>query len=83
MFYVAFASASDRFLFWLREKIFKLTKTKGHISRAVRRNWAQLRYAKKDSIKILRKMYKSKTDVHLRRKRLKIKKALGIVGESL
>ena len=43
----------------------------------------QLKYAKADSLKLLRKMYYSRNAVSLSRKRLKIQKMLAIVGEQL
>jgi len=83
MFYTSFISASNKHIEWLREEIFKRLKIKGHITKAKRVNYYyQLKYAKSDSLKILKKIYPSKKhSVCLSRKRLKINQALGIIGE--
>ncbi|MBM3260953.1 hypothetical protein FJY93_00890 [Candidatus Kaiserbacteria bacterium] len=83
MFYLTFVSASPLFINWLRENIARLSGARGHISGAKRGVLYQLRYAKKDALVILKKMYKKKEVVCLRRKRLKIEEMLRIVGESL
>jgi hypothetical protein len=80
MFYTEFCSASPEFIRWLRQKINKLANISGHITTAgKKRIMQQLKYAKKDSLILLRKMYYSKRNFFLSRKRLKIDKALGIV----
>ncbi|MEK7516149.1 MAG: LAGLIDADG family homing endonuclease [Patescibacteria group bacterium] len=81
MFYTAFASASRAHLDWIREEIFRTLGACGHVTRA--KQVCQLRYAKTESLKILRKMYHQDTVVCLRRKRLKILNALSIIGEQL
>ncbi|MBU6414794.1 hypothetical protein KGQ34_00930 [Patescibacteria group bacterium] len=83
MFYAALASASKEFVAWVRGELFKKLRIKGHLSRDARRGIYQLRYGKKESMKMLRKMYYHDKIVCLPRKRLKIKKALGIIGVSL
>lgn len=81
MMYTVFYSASIPHIEWLRGRIFQFLKIKGHINAGCR-EW-QLKYAKKDSIKLLQKMYYSNDNVYLSRKLLKIKKALSIIGLSL
>ncbi len=83
MFYLTFVSASPPFIDWLRENIKKLSRTDGHISSSKGRNLCQLRYAKKEALVVMRKMYEKKQCICLRRKRLKIERTLRIVGESL
>ncbi len=83
MFYTTFVSASKKHIFWIRGEIFKKLKVRGHITGDGRKIVFQLKYAKADSIRILKKMYYSRNVVCLSRKRLKINKMLGIVGESL
>ncbi|MFA6416083.1 MAG: LAGLIDADG family homing endonuclease [Candidatus Paceibacterota bacterium] len=85
MFYTSFISASKEHINWLRDEIFKRLKIKGHITKAKKMNiYYQLKYAKSDSLKVLRKIYQpNKVVVCLSRKRLKIDQALGIIGNSL
>lgn len=83
MFYTAFASASHSFIDWLRTEIFKKLGIKGHISKNRNSITEQLKYAKKESLKILGRMYHAPNVICLRRKRLKIEKALSIVGLKL
>ncbi|MDP3729559.1 MAG: hypothetical protein Q8R26_02290 [bacterium] len=81
MFYTVFISASKKHVDWIREKLFKSLKIKGHISKAIKNSAYQLKYAKSESLKILSKMYYDKRVICLSRKRLKIKQALGIIGK--
>ncbi len=84
MFYLGVASASKLFVDWLQNQIFRFLRIKGHITSSGREGTCyQLKYAKADSLKIFRRMYYSKRVICLSRKRLKIEKTLGIVGESL
>jgi hypothetical protein len=81
MFYTEFCSASPKFITWLQQKTKELANIKGHITTAGKdRSLSQLKYAKRDSLILLRKMYYSNSSTFLSRKRLKINKALGIVG---
>ncbi len=82
MFYTTFVSASQRHIFWLREEIFKRLEIWGHITGGGKTVF-QLKYAKADSLKLLRKMYYKKNVLSLSRKRLKIEEMLRIVGEQL
>jgi len=83
MFYLEFASASKKHIFWLREEINKKLLVSGHITNDYEGSTLQLKYAKKESLKIFRKMYYSNKVVCLQRKKLKIIKILDIVGEDL
>lgn len=84
MFYLCFASASPVFLDWLRVQIEKHLSVRGHITGSRRESCRQLKYAKADSLKILRRMYLHAARGHyLSRKRLKIEEMLRIVGEHL
>lgn len=83
MFYVTFVSASKVHIDWIRTQIFYHIKSQGHVTKPNGESTYQLRYAKKDSINILRKMFYTKSVISLKRKRLKIKRILAIVGESL
>ena len=85
MYYLSFASASPLFLSWVREQIEMATGAKGHVTSAKKKHsWFQLKYAKRESLLILRKMYKGyPAIIYLSRKRLKIDAMLDIVGEHL
>ncbi len=82
MFYVCFSSASLAFIKWLQSELHNRLKINGHITKAHIKLCYQLKYAKKESLKILKRMYQDNA-VHLSRKRLKIEKALGIVELTL
>lgn len=83
MFYTSFISASLKHVDWLQSEILKRLKISGHITKSKKINlYYQLKYAKSDSLKILKKIYPAKKQfVCLSRKRLKINEALGIIGE--
>lgn len=83
MYYTAFVSASLKHVGWIREEIFRRLKIKGHITRDGQQSTNQLKFAKKDSLKLLKKLYQTAGCTHLPRKYLKIQKALGIIGQSL
>ena len=78
MFYTTFISASEKYTLWLRLCINKMIGVKGHISKDGKKRTFQLKYAKSESIKVLKKIYYRKRLVCLSRKRDKIEKALQI-----
>lgn len=77
MFYTAFVSASHDHILWLRSEINKLIRIKGHINKGKDASVYQLKYAKKESLILLRKLYYTPDVVCLSRKRMKIEAALG------
>ncbi len=83
MFYTVFISASKEHIEWIRYKLFKILMVKGHITKDSGKTTYQLKYAKNDSLKLLRKIYYSDDVICLKRKRLKIRKALAIIGAKL
>jgi hypothetical protein len=84
MFYTVLVSASKNHVIWLRDEIYARTGLKGHMTGNGKvRTVYQIKYAKKESIFLLRKIYYDKDAMHLKRKRLKIEKMLSIVGERL
>jgi len=77
MFYLTFNSASIEHISWLKEKIYSSLLAQGHISKSKRRGSIySLRYAKKETIEIIKKMYYTQKVDTLSRKRDKINKAL-------
>jgi len=83
MFYLGFASASLAHLQWLRLMIASLLPVRGHITHNKEGTYHQLKYAKREGIQVIRKMYESPNALCLERKRLKIEQMLSIVGEHL
>jgi hypothetical protein len=79
MYYVSFVSASKHHILWLQKTLLRLYKVKGHVILTGASGVCSLRYAKKESLIVIRKMYSGKKKPHLKRKRLKIRRALGIV----
>src|SRR3989338_2478650 len=80
MFYTEFISASKTHIDWLRSQLHGFLKINGHITKDSKKSAYQLKYDKAESLKIIQKMY-YKNAVCLSRKRLKIKKALRIIGK--
>jgi len=86
MFYTCFVSASLGYTEWLRERICHFLDIMGHIAKSKKGEgnyYYQLKYAKADSLKLLRKIYYAQENICLSRKRLKINKSLGIIGEQI
>ena len=83
MFYTVFVSASIDHIVWLRRVLNEKFAIKGHISKAKGKSCSQLKYAKQESLKLLRSLYYSDSVVCLERKRLKISKALRTIGVEL
>ncbi len=79
MFYVTFSSASLLHIEWLRKQINKNSNTVGHISKALSESSIyNLRYAKKEALVIIKKMYYNHKVICLGRKKVKIQKALEV-----
>ncbi len=83
MFYAIFLSASKAHIDWLREYIRQELGVVGYITKAITDSVYQLKYAKRESLIVLRAIYRNKKLISLSRKKLKIEGVLGIVGESL
>ncbi|MCX6788017.1 MAG: hypothetical protein NT108_02550 [Candidatus Kaiserbacteria bacterium] len=88
MYYLNFTSASPPHVDWLRETLYRLLGVRGHISKMggkgeERHLIGNLRFAKKESLLVMNAMYSTPCPIHLSRKRLKIERALRIVGKSL
>lgn len=80
MFYLALASASPSFIKWIRTELCALLRVRGHITSDRKKCTHQLKYAKKESLKIIKNMYYSDSVICLSRKRRKIEKALKVAG---
>ena len=78
MFYVEFISASKKHIDWLQKELNKKIYVYGHITKGGKKACYQLKYAKKEAIAVIKKMYYNPDVVCLSRKRKKIEKALEI-----
>lgn len=78
MFYTVFVSASKDHIDWLRSSINSFLGINGHITKSVNASVYQLKYAKAESLYLLPKMYYHKQVICLKRKLIKIQKALKI-----
>jgi hypothetical protein len=84
MFYTILVSASEAHINWLRKRIFDSIGIKGHITKNTGEHILfQLKYAKRESSILIKKMYPKKRVFCLTRKKLKIAKALSTIGEHL
>ena len=83
MFYTVFISASLKHLKWIRKKLYKILTIKGHLTHDAHKVTYHLKYAKRESLRVLRRMYYSRSVPCLSRKRLKIERALGIIKVKL
>ncbi len=81
MFYVVFASASKKHILWLRKVIQLRANIAGHITMSTNNSFFQLKFAKREALEVIKKMYYNPEVVCLSRKRLKIEKALVIEGK--
>ena len=82
MFYTVFISASHKHIEWLRSELKSFCGVEGHITKGGKTICYQLKYAKKESLIVLKEIYKNKSDIFLPRKYLKIRQALGILSKS-
>ncbi len=76
MFYLEFTSGSIEYINWLREELRKRLGVKGHITHSKLGNTHNLKYAKKESLEVIKNMYYNPKVVCLSRKKEKIKKVL-------
>lgn len=79
MFYLTFSSASQVHILWLQKEIYDRSCVGGHISKSKHKGSIyNLRYAKREALEIIKKMYYNPHVVCLSRKKLKIDKALAV-----
>jgi hypothetical protein len=83
MFYIEFISASSAHVGWIREVLKEQLGVFGHITVSKGSKVIQLKYAKRETLLILERLYPNSRVICLSRKRLKIQEALRIVGKSL
>lgn len=81
MFYIEFISASREHIAWLKSMLKNKIGVAGHVVTDGKKATMQLKYAKKEALEIIGKMYYSPSVVSLSRKRIKIQKALVIEKE--
>lgn len=78
MFYIEFVSASKKHIDWLHKKLNDEVGIGGHITKSATKIYYQLKYAKKEAVVIIEKMYYNPNVVCLMRKRKKIEEALKV-----
>ena len=78
MFYIEFVSASKKHVDWLRLELKNRIGVFGHVTGDGNKLAYQLKYAKKEAVEIIKKMYYNRKVVCLSRKRTKIERALDI-----
>ncbi len=84
MFYISFASGSYKFITWIRKEVSNRLKIKSHIgiSKNKPNVFYQLKYSKYAAIELAKAMYEGSDKYYLNRKKLKINKCLGIIGQA-
>lgn len=82
MFYTVFVSASRRHIDWIQKELSTRLSVTGHITRDGKKSTCQLKYAKKESLKILEKVYYSGSVLCLSRKKRKIGIAMRVSGNA-
>ncbi len=80
MFYTFFYSASKKHIYWLQKMIRAKLKINGYITKPITNSTYALRYAKQESMKLLRQLYYTAGLPLLKRKHLKLVKALATIG---
>jgi len=82
MFYISFVCRSKEYIDWVRLEIWGRAKLKGYMGCAKKKkiNY-QLKYAKKEAIKLFHLMNYRENSIQLTRKYLKIKESLAIVNQ--
>ncbi len=76
MFYVTFNSASLDHIAWLRKTLHSLIDVKGHVCHDGRKIIWQLKYAKRESKIVIKRLYSKRNTPRLMRKYKKIRKIL-------
>jgi hypothetical protein len=79
LWYIGFCSASPKFLNWIRSELHDRLGIIGHITKSEGNSCQQLKYAKREAIRIVKKLYENNKAMCLSRKKLKIEKILAIV----
>jgi 6-phosphofructokinase len=78
MFYLEFISASREHIDWIREELKNRVGVLGHIGKDGKSSSFQLKYAKKEALEVIGKIYYNPKVICLSRKKIKIQKALKI-----
>ncbi len=81
MLYTGFISASQSHLEWIKRKITQLYDIEGSTVRYSGKSIFRLTYAKRESVLLLKRIYRGNGITCLKRKRKKITKALGIISK--
>ncbi len=76
MFYLCFVSASENHILWIRNELKKRLNIKGSLTKPRKSSVYQLKYAKDESMELIKKLYYNHHVVCLSRKHQKIEAAL-------
>lgn len=79
-FYISFASGSEKYIQWFKDRLELYIGIKGSINRKRGTTNVQLKYSKREAVILAKKMYYHNAVVCLDRKRTKILKSLEIIG---
>lgn len=83
MFYVSFVSASKKHIYWIQEKNKQFFGVEGHMTKVKDKEFYQLRYAKREGLVIIHKMYYTSKVPCLIRKRKKLFDTININAQVL
>lgn len=81
MFYTTFVSASAKHIEWLQQAIFHKLSISGHVTKSGNQACYQLKYAKNESLILIKNMYYKPQIPCLSRKLLKIQRVLSIINQ--
>lgn len=81
MYYLCFTSASKDHIFWIRDKIFELCGARGSLVKSKGNTAYQLKYAKKETLILVGKLYYNNRVLCLNRKAQNIKNTICAGGE--
>jgi len=81
MCYLELTSASESHLQWLQSEISRSFLVLGRITKSLNNSCYRLKFAKYESIQLLKNLYSNKKAISLRRKHLKFIQALGIINK--
>ena len=81
-FYISFVSASPNFLAWFREELRHHTGVSGSVQEVKDKSYTVLKFAKKESVKLVKFMFYDSKVSCLRRKYLKISESMHIIERS-
>ncbi len=80
-FYISFVSASPKFLAWFREELKEHARVNGSVQEVKKKSYVVLKFAKKESVQLVKFMFYGSSVSCLRRKYLKIAESMHIIEQ--